>query len=57
MAIVKSVRVVAAKAGSVLDQDDRKLLGQGVVLSGGALVVVAIAGFAVRVFLMASGLG
>lgn len=55
MSIVKSVRMVAVKAGSVLDQDDRQLLGQGLVISTGVLAGAGILGLAVRVFLFAVG--
>lgn len=55
MAIVKSVRLVATKAGSVLDQDDRKLVGQGVVISVASVWVAGMLGLAVRVFLFALG--
>ena len=55
MAIVKSVRAVAAKAGSVLDHEDRRLVGQGVVVSAAALWVAGMLGLAIRVFLFALG--
>lgn len=55
MAIVKSVRAVAAKAGSVLDHEDRRLVGQGVVISMASLWVAGMLGLAIRVFLFALG--
>ena len=55
MAIVKSVRKVATKAGSVLDREDRKLLGQGMVASAAVLWIAGTIGLALRVFLFALG--
>lgn len=55
MAIVKSVRAVATKAGQVLDNEDRRLLGQGIVLSGALLWGAAVLGLMVRVFWLAMG--
>lgn len=55
MAIVKSVKVAAGKAGSVLDNEDRKLLGQVIVLAGGTLATAATVGLAIRVFFLAMG--
>lgn len=54
MAIVKSVRSVGKRLGRVLDAEDRKVLGQAVVLLGGGGVVVvwiaAVAAVAVRIY-------
>jgi hypothetical protein len=55
MAVVKSVRLVAAKAGSVLDQEDRKLLGQAGVISVALIWGAAVLGLMVRVFAIAMG--
>jgi hypothetical protein len=55
MALTKSVRRVAAVAGAVLDQEDRRILGQGIVISGGVLWIAGMLGLAVRVFLLALG--
>lgn len=55
MAIVKSVRLVATKAGSVLDSEDRKVLGQALVIAGGVLGVAGVSGLAIRIFFVAMG--
>lgn len=55
MAIVKSVRKVATKAGKVLDQEDRTLLGQAGVISVALLWGAAVLGLCIRVFSIAMG--
>jgi predicted proteasome-type protease len=56
LGIVKTTRLVASKAGEVLDVEDQKLLKQGFVLSAAVLSIAGILGTAVRLFLVTSGI-
>jgi hypothetical protein len=57
--IVSTVRVVGRFAGKVIDADDRRVLGQGLIIGLGLvlmlLVLAVSAGLAVRAFGMAAG--
>lgn len=55
LAIVKSVRKAAAKAGEYLDEEDRRLLAQAGILAGGVLGTAMTFGLAVRLFFLAMG--
>lgn len=52
---MKTARRVARLVGSILDAEDRKLLGQGIVISGGVVWIAGTLGLAVRMFLFALG--
>lgn len=57
--MIKSVRKLARLLGRVLDEEDRKVIGYGLVIiaAGGAAVVMGAGalGLAVRVFELAAG--
>lgn len=59
MAIVKTVRHAGRSLGATLDAEDRKYLGQGLVLAAGSAIIVVggagIIGLAIRVFEVAAG--
>lgn len=59
MGIVKTARKVGLAVGTILDDEDRKLIAQAIVLvASGAFLIVALGGaigLAVRVFGLAAG--
>lgn len=57
MAVVKSVRLVAAKAGSVLDKEDRLFLGRIALWAGAILGSATVAGLSVAAFRFFASLG
>ena len=55
MTVVKSVRKAAAKAGTYLDEEDRRLFAQVGIVAGGILGTATTLGFAIRLFFLAMG--
>ncbi len=53
--IVKTVKAVGKRVGSVIDSDDRVLAGQIVIWSSVLVFMAGAAGLALRVFNMAAG--
>jgi hypothetical protein len=59
IAVVKTARRVGIKIGILIDEEDRRILAQGLVLAGAvafiAITLAASLGLAVRVFQIAAG--